>query len=90
MAPQPSVALPVASDRAVNFERRFHTAYRDVDAVVVELLWDVWRHTHDQRMRAKVEAALGQLQAQAEVSQFGARRRGAPSRGPVAVPDPAS
>ena len=66
----------------------FWRRYRDVDAIVVAILWDCWRRTHDQQLREDIEAALRQLQDNAEVNQFGARRRGAPSRGPVAVPDP--
>lgn len=51
----------------VNHERRFRTAYRDVDALVVGALWDVWRHTHDARMRANIETALARLQAAAQL-----------------------
>ena len=50
-------------------EREFMSKYRDVDAVVVTLLWDVYRHsTWDQR--ANVTAALDRVRERHELGQY--------------------
>ena len=50
-------------------EREFRGRFRDVDAVVVGLLWAVYlRSTWDQR--ANVEAALGRLQSASELARY--------------------
>ena len=65
-------------------EREFKVRYRDLDAVVVTIMWNVWlRSAWD--VRQDILTAFDRLAGAAVVAQFGARRSVA-GGGPTAAP----